>query len=547
MKKSIIILFAVITIGLVGCEKWLDVNKNPNTATVSTPDLVLPGVLAGLGSNVTGFVENAMLWMGYWSNAGGWSGWYSQKKYEVTTAFYPTAFNNYYSGPLGDTKWIRANCGVNKLFPAITEVADAWYYARLVDLYGDVPFNEALQPATLLTPKYDDDAAIYDSLIKRLDRAINVFKTIEANPSLSTTPEYKFTNSSDVVNGGNWTKWKKYANSMKLRLVMRMTNVKSASALKALMDNTVAEGFIDADITVSPGYLQSSGKMNPTWTTFGQSFNAVNTNTNTQYILNKYFHEKLKYMSDPRLSKLFFAPKGATPAGTLVSITFGTEGSLTVQPSTTVGANYSWVTMADDWVIETLSNGVIQNKGNGAAKRMPLFLLSEAKFLHAEALLKGIITTGDIATIYSDGIKASLTAAKVSTTDQTTYLANTIVAWEDGALPEYKLERIITQKWIANYLYNPFESYCDYRRTNLPNPKKATNVYTTNFEMLSYYTSGIIRRQIPRIYPYPDSEFNLNKTNVEAAVKKQNVEFITSKYPFDARVFWDNAPLTIIY
>jgi hypothetical protein len=65
--------------------------------------------------------------------------------------------------------------------------------------------------------------------------------------------------------------------------------------------------------------------------------------------------------------------------------------------------------------------------------------------------------------------------------------------------------------------------------------------------MLSYYPSGIIRRQIPRIFPYPNEEFTLNQANVQAAVTKQGVEFTTSLYPFDARVFWDTAPQAITY
>jgi hypothetical protein len=65
--------------------------------------------------------------------------------------------------------------------------------------------------------------------------------------------------------------------------------------------------------------------------------------------------------------------------------------------------------------------------------------------------------------------------------------------------------------------------------------------------MLSYYPSGMIRRQIPRIFPYPNEEFTLNTANAQAAVKKTGIEFTTSAYPFDARVFWDNAPLVITY
>ncbi len=88
--------------------------------------------------------------MGYWYHAGGWSGWYEVKKYDVSTNFY-NAFG-YYTGQLTDTKFIRDNCGDNVVYPAITNVVDAWYYSRLVDLYGDVPYSEACSPGITFTP-----------------------------------------------------------------------------------------------------------------------------------------------------------------------------------------------------------------------------------------------------------------------------------------------------------------------------------------------------------------------------------------------------------
>ncbi len=540
MKKFIIVLITLAVIGATGCEEWLDVNKNPNDATTATPDLILPGVLTTWGAQVNDFTTTVGAWMGYWAHAGGWSGWYTTKKYEITSSFY-TVFNTYYPGVLTDTKFIRDNSGTNFIYPAITHVVDAWYYSRLVDLYGDVPYTQACNPGLTLTPVYDDDQDIYEDLIVRLDTAIAVFTRKTSTGYGATSADYSFKTTSDVMFAGDFAKWRQLANTLKLRLVLRMTNVKSNTELQALMNNTASYGFLTADATLSPGYSASSGKTNPLWNTFGKSYDGVVTSANTQYCLNAYIHRKLTILADPRLTK-YYQP-GASAGGALISMKLGTDGDLTVQPNTTIVGNYSWIPIAADATATGSTKA-----GNGALDRQKMFLLSESKFLQAEAVVRGIIT-GNAQTLYEDGIKASMAAAKV--TDATAindYIAQTTVAWNTSETEAQKVARIINQKYIANYFLNMFESYNDYRRTGYPNPKRPDGVnLDPDYEMLSYYPSGIIRRQIPRLYPYPNEEFTLNKENVQAAVALQNVPLTTDKYPFDARAFWDTAPTTITY
>ena len=542
MKKLIIILITLAVIGSTGCENWLDVNYNPNDATSATADLVLPGVLKTWGAQVNDFATTTGAWMGYWAHAGGWSGWYTTKKYEVTSSFYPGPFDEYYMGVLTDTKFIRENSGTNFMYPAITNVIDAWYFARLVDLYGDVPYKEANAPGVTLTPVYDDDAEIYADLIVRLDTAIAIFNRKTTAAYAASSADYSFKNTSDIMFGGDFTKWKQLANTLKLRLVMRMTGVHSNTELAALMSNTAAHGFITADATLSPGYSASSGKTNPLWNTFGKSYDGVSTTSNTQYALNAYFHEKLSAYGDPRLRQYFQPGVSAQPAGSLISIRLGTDGDLVAQPNTTVAAGYSWIPIANDG-----SAAGSTKTGNGALDRVKIFTYSEACFLQAEAIARGILATGDAGVQYVNGIRASMTAAKVPTADADDYLENTAVQWNAGAALEDKVKKIIIQKYIANYFVNMFESYSDYRRTGFPNPKRPDDVnLDTENEMLSYYPSGIILRQIPRLFPYPIQEFTLNKENALAAVAAQGVPFTTDSYPFHARVFWDTAPRTFI-
>ena len=95
--------------------------------------------------------------------------------------------------------------------------------------------------------------------------------------------------------------------------------------------------------------------------------------------------------------------------------------------------------------------------GNGATDRQKLFLLSEAQFLQAEAQVRGIITTGTAQASYTAGVTTALTAAKVASADQVSYLARQAVAWDDAASTSAKISRIIDQKYIANYMLNFFE------------------------------------------------------------------------------------------
>jgi hypothetical protein len=542
MKKYILILIAIAAIGFSGCEKWLDVNQNPNDATKATPDLILPGVLTNWCSDVNGGIGTSTMgaWMGYWAHAGGWSGWYSEKKYEITSSYLSSTgyFNAYYYGVLTDTKFIRDNSGTNVVYPAITDVVDAWYYSRMVDMYGDVPYTEACDPNKTLTPKYDKGSDIYADLIKRLDNAIKVFDDAVNAPDHLTNANYSFKSTVDIICGGDFTKWKLFANTLKLRLVMRMTNVKTVAALKTMMDNTLAYGFITASVTGSPGYASSDGKTNPLWNTYGKTFANVIANAPSQYVLNAYFHRKLTLLADPRLTNFFFAPSAA--GGVLKSFVLGTDGDLVAQPNSTQAANYSWILIAASAPIGSNPSAATTT---GALDKQILFLLSEAQFLQAEAQVRGIITTGTAAASYTAGVTTALTAARVTAANQAAYITQTTVAWDNAATLDAKIERIIDQKYIGNYFLNNFESYNDYRRTNYPKAKGLGPLY----EMLSYYPSGIIRRQIPRIFPYPNEEFTLNKTNVQAAVTLQGVPFTTSEYPFDARVFWDNAPKVISY
>jgi len=159
MKKLISILFVSLLL-LSGCEEYLDINQNPNDAVSSSIDLVLPSILTSSATRNSVDVNYDFLpWMGYWSHADGWSGWYDIKQYRITTANQNTWWNMY-SQCLMDLQYMEQNSGdpKNAYYKAIAKIQKSMRYQILVDVYGDVPYSEACKG--VLAPSYDDDQAI---------------------------------------------------------------------------------------------------------------------------------------------------------------------------------------------------------------------------------------------------------------------------------------------------------------------------------------------------------------------------------------------------
>jgi hypothetical protein len=520
MKKFLIVFSSVLLISLSSCEEWLDINYDPNNATSASADLVLPGVLKGWADNATGYATTFGAWMGYWAHAGGWSGWVSEKSYTVGASYAGGTMNSFYTGPLTDLKYIMEQddlkgLQVNK---AIATVAWAWYYGRLVDMFGDVPYTEALNP-TNTSPKYDDGQEIYNDLIVKLDEAMAVFQAAIASP---LAPEYAFKKSADIMYGGDFAKWTRFANTLKLRLLMRQTEVAGAG-IAAKIATTASYGYITADASVNPGFDKVAGKMHPLWNSFGRSITDVETSARSQYVLNNFFSNLMNTLNDPRFTK-YFQPGISAAGGAYRSIKFGeSDGSSSVHLNSSQAANIGWAVLQD--VTNTPPTDL------GYNRRAIIIPLSEAYLLQAEAIQRGYMA-GDAKAMFEAGVTASCTWAQVPAADIAPYLTSGVnrADWDASA---NKIEAIIYQKYIANYFLGHMEAWMDYRRTGYPDPlaSDATN------SMLTYYFT-YVRRQVPRLFPYPQLEFDINTDNVQAVITKYGVP-VDNFYTFDARTFWD--------
>src|SRR3954454_20703500 len=221
MKKLMILFSGIIMLAGMGCEKgFLDVNTNPNTATNTTPELVLPNALAVTaarqianvnypGANYT-FISG---WMGYWAVSGSYAlNTNDFSTYKQTTDFGDPLWRNIYDN-LEDYKYIEQT-GIAQSKPfyqAAALIMEAYEYQQLVDMFNNVPYSTALQGTAQILPTYDNGQAIYDSIVANIDIAVGLMAQPEATASAT----------SDIMFGGDTQLWIQFANTLKLRILIR--------------------------------------------------------------------------------------------------------------------------------------------------------------------------------------------------------------------------------------------------------------------------------------------------------------------------------------
>ncbi|MDJ1480067.1 SusD/RagB family nutrient-binding outer membrane lipoprotein [Cytophagaceae bacterium YF14B1] len=502
MKKYIYtIALAISLIGLSSCEGFLDVNDNPNQAVSSTPDLVIAAALNNTAARLAHH-EVGAFWVGQWSPTGSVSGFNEQKTYDITTNFLNGTWIGIYDN-LEDYLYVEQNAANRKSLSGIAKVMKAYNYQLLVDMYNNVPYSDALKGTASIRPKYDEGQAIYDNLITVLDDAI-VDLTVPVsgdNPSAG---------SADIYFGGNITKWRKFANTLKLRILLRQINVAGKeSYIKEQIAKIAAEGsgFLGADENVlsNPGYTKSSGKMNQFYESYGFTAADKKAGNRDFYCYSKFFVDNMKSTNDmARLARLATTATAAPYTGQYRGPEFG-EGN-------------------DDYLATKVSlfgpaiadppKALGGTNDNGYARAMVVMTAAESFFLQAEAVQRGYLS-GDAKTLFESGITESFKLLGVAdaSTAASDYYNQSIsnVSWNSSS---DKIEAIVYQKWVALTSYNGFEAWCEYRRTGVPDVPLSTRAI------------GI---QQPVRILYPASEYSTNAANVkeQGAISQ-----------FTSKIFW---------
>jgi len=517
MRK--ISLVIIITASLFGasCKKYLNINTNPNSPTVTNPQLELPLAIVNAASLTSGMNDYGGQTVGYSANAGGYGGFGASWTYDYPPsqgegfwdAGYQTLENFQYI--INATQGDNTNGNYN----GAAKIMKAYIFQMLVDEFGDIPFSEALQGGANFRPKYDSASTIYPALASMIDSGIAAINAASsANPIVAQ---------SDPLFQGNMGMWKQFGNSLKLRLIIR------ASAAVTFPNMTFSsDGFLQQDAIVNPGYalaqVGSGTQVSPSWNAWVTSYSGSKSNSAwvpATFVYGFYDGTKL---SDPgRGAAIYFGwPKdsinqlGATPpANTLTS-------------PAVAGAWYSGTGSGTG-----LGNAIGIMKGPNMGE--PLMLMAESDFLQSEADVRGILSQ-NAQTDFNNGIAASFNylewgpglkswnegaitggaisdAAAYQAANSTSYLANFSLATTTAQ----KTEAIITQKYIALNFIHGEEAWSEYRRTGYPvtSPLVINNPYGS---MASTQSQATRPDHLPTRLPYPASEAATNASNVPQGI-----------------------------
>jgi len=438
---------------VASCEKYLDVNTDPNNPTEVSPDLILPVAQTYTADYIqdnrrTNCLGNMLMYT--WSQSDGFS-WYTEEfLYLVTPNFYDQLFDDAFSRTLKQYHALDQFGEEYDNYKAIEKIMKAFHFQMLVDMYGDIPYSEALGRSLNPAPKYDDAEAVYDNLITDLDTAILMINgaTDKEMPGID-----------DIIFGGNMTDWKSFANTVKLRILVRQSDMSGKQGFISTELGKIASegsGFITDDVLVQPGYVQEENKQNPMWDAFGQDVSGANTLNNNATCATDYIITYLQEINDPRIDHIYEEPE---------------TGHLGVQQG---------LEKYDEPVVDQYEPSKVSNMGVGILKGpdmgATIFTLAECQFLLAEAAQKGLIS-GDAQSYYEAGIEASFDF--LGADGAQAYYKQTSKPLVNWGASTNKIEAIITQKWIALNGINALQSWFDYNRTGYPSNLPISNKAST--------------------------------------------------------------------
>jgi len=432
-------------------------------------------------------------------------------------------------GITGPIKLVQASIAdVHKLglknYEGIFLIFKTLLWSTATDLYGDIYYTEGLRGQDgILFPKFDEQKSIYPALIQDLKDAVQL---------LSTGTE-AIDKSSDILYAGDKTKWIKFANSLRLRLLMRASKnlAGAASEIAAVAALPLMSSVAD---NASIPYLAGDRTYN-----WPMSYDDYSGNFMI-YRPSKTLVDSLKVLNDNRL-KVWVAPieKPWTnvPAdnGTTVSTTdpngfnYGSTweyidrsksgiktaasfivDSLTLYAGYTAGmyenvlaANGSWDFPTTIFNYKVSKFSKLLNEKSHPLLKACMLQADEVQFLLAEAAVMGYITT-NAETYYKNGV--TLANSEWGVTIASNYFSNPKAAFPNAGSTSQKLAKIALQKWLGNFLMG-VEAYADHRRTRLP-----------AFELNGELVNGL--HPFPLRFRYPETELANNAANYQSVIAK---------------------------
>jgi len=374
---------------------------------------------------------------------------------------------------------------------AIARIQRVLIFSRITDVYGDIPYSEAGKGFLegIRFPKYDKQSDIYADMLATLESSA-------ATLGAGGTSSY---GSADLLYGGDVVKWKKFANSLMLRLAMRMVKVDDDEA-KAWATKAITGGVMTSNADIA--YTQYENAANDGGPNVNPLTKCFTSRSSTQVKISKTFMDFMKDRNDPRVSVLCSTTDGNTDP----ALQFGQD-----------------INVATRGVANSKPNINIFGGSGTIIYDAPFFFqtYAEVEFMLAEAAERWGLAGGNVEVHYNTGVTAAMEylamyghGVYITPTQISDYLtANPFVAAD-------ALKMINEQYWVATF-GNGLETFSNWKRSGYPVLVPA-NVATI-------LTGG----EIPRRLPYPGSEKLNNPTNVAAAIAQQGGDLLTT------RMWWD--------
>lgn len=485
IKNALLIAITIgITVASSSCKKYLDVNKNPNVADTVTPGLLLSSSEVYIGSAIG---ENMQIfgsiWAQYWTQNPNSSQYRTIENYQPNSNDFDYPWNLLYSSAGEDLVRLQqiAASQNKKQYQAIALLLEAYEFQAITDAWGDVPYTEALKglqsQGHITNPHFDAQKIVYNGILSLISQAQALI-----DPSDPSSP-----GGDDLIYGGDMTQWKKFANTLQLRVLLRLAYKDPSTAqagIAALYVTTPS--FLDINDDAQINYSSTAGNRNPLYAeasvlNFTQNLVASRTCIDSMVSNNDYRREA------------FYTP--------------GSTGYTGIQQG-----NYNQVVGSGTYAVPSSYVGANFLDANSATAPVKLLTGYESKFLQAEAIVRGWVG-GDAQRLFIDGITASfLDKTWVNAYDTTADSALSIYLHDaywahfpTGGSTEQKLRHIITQKWFSMCGNEGFEAWTEWRRTGYPDffVVSATNLTGGKFPRRFLYPFGEVTENanFPGIVP----------------------------------------------
>ncbi|OIV43263.1 SusD/RagB family nutrient-binding outer membrane lipoprotein [Flavobacterium johnsoniae] len=448
MKKIATLITALFL--LVSCDETFDINRDPDAlAPGQANSTIFPAGIAGLaGAQGSYYAIIGGFWSQFWTQNPTSNQYRDIDQYSIGTNSYQAAYTAMFDA-LNDIRVVKAQAAKegNTKYYLMATVLEVEANQVLTDLYDAIPYAEA-NNVNILQPKFNTGKEVYDLMIADLKTALSK----DLNASVGDNP-----GKDDFLFQGDMTKWTKFGNTLLLKLYTRLTEVDPTLAQSGIttLINSGAE-FLDVDDAAMTQFEDAADRSNPLYESDRRQ---LNTTLNLR--ASKTLFSYLSVNGDPRLAKYYNQPGNPNNQGDF-----------------------------DNTSVPNLSLVILNAK-------TPVFFISreESNFLQAEALTRYYGGAGAKAK-YDAGVTAAM--ARFGGDAAPFLAAGGKYEFPAAGTPAAQIEAIITQKWIASFPGNGYESFLEQNRTGYP--KVSAVAQSSEFYVPGQFTISV-KGQTGTLFP----------------------------------------------